>query len=1010
MKYINYFKKEEWRLILLVGGGYFINLYLLRGQNALGPEIAKAFWEHIDSEDAVKFQNSYLIFNALGLLVGTFIYGFYADKKSRIKTLSWSIFLHLVACIITLIVVSANFPENQTESGVKRVMSDLISRIFYVWRFFTGVIFAGSFGVGMTIIIETLPRSKRIWGSAWITALGMLGVVVYVLLAWYFGSPGSPQYTINITMGVGLVMSFILLTFQWHYQPSLLQKEFRYKTVNQGILKFWFSFFSNQVQWKNLLLLALIYLPIQFGINFIIPKLSLISSVDNPSSTPSIDINIAYLCYYLAFFVSVFLAAWIYDKVQRSSIVIFLGLVFQAIAIVVSLNLIPIFIPFQVKCLFLGLSGGVWWLVTLIAIENYGAMHRASAGVFVSNLSRVGIVLLAFGTNLKTDTNLKTGDDSEIRTATLLIVITIVGIAFIAALFVPKKFSPRISNNIANDLLTKKTILDIRTAQDQFLNTTKNIKTYLQGCTQALQESIFDHFNSLRFVFFCIEDNSTKGFNILRGNCEKDESLFDNPKESPSLLESEYIRDLSTQLLNAGKSFSFTNEILRSDVPGLLIYQARIPFGIKFLAFFIKENDLPEGYKIFNLDKISLSMKQMKRFHETKPFDENNSNILEQLSEMSQSVPEEALIKIFDRKIGMEEMMQLKFAVLLHKLDAFQYKRGYFNYYVAPRYKEANGIASLTTNFPASRDQLHRLADIVTLVMTSIYVLKAKDTTFQDVVDQSMHNQNSILSAIHYNLDRIEYAKDKEILAYQLGLVRFNFDNIYETNQLFYALVKADYKYENIDAIKNPKVKQCLNTTKGKALSEIIKTRLKIIEDALENVFLKEGQYENEENQYRLYIEEKLIPSVQANMSNVYIDCVQMALHVILNDILTNAVRYNTHELEISITIGNTKMDDLPDVFSGKQEGFLAKDYKTLAITNNGRLLEVYYNTMLGMMIDDETIRTSSRSLGISTILRILQYNGLGKSGKQWYFTPKKNCYKDDKTTVFLLIPNDDFA
>src|SRR4030066_391278 len=76
-----------------------------------------------------------------GMLLGGILWGVLGDKKGRVKILFGSIFLYSIANI-------ANGFVNSVEG-------------YAVWRFIAGIGLAGELGAGITLVLESLPKSMR---------------------------------------------------------------------------------------------------------------------------------------------------------------------------------------------------------------------------------------------------------------------------------------------------------------------------------------------------------------------------------------------------------------------------------------------------------------------------------------------------------------------------------------------------------------------------------------------------------------------------------------------------------------------------------------------------------------------------------------------------------------------------------------------------------------------------------------------------------------------------------
>jgi MFS family permease/signal transduction histidine kinase len=979
MRHPEYFTKKEWGLVLIVGFSYFLNLYLLRGQNAMAADIPMP--DSTSDSEAQKFQNFYLISNALGLACGTIIYGFFADKKSRIDVFMLSGLCHLTVCALTFFFIN-----------IKAFWA------IYAWRFITGILLAGGFGIGITIIVEALPRPKRLWGSALVTAIGMLGICLYAVIAINKGFGFSDVLTVTTVTGAAL--SLLLLALQWKSLKPLLKKEQDSIEANTDLnaKKFFRSFFSSQMQWKSLLLLGLVCLPIQFCINFLIPNFSTIDSD---------TINWAYLVYYAAFFISVLVFARACDTIQRSSIIVFFGLFLQIAGILLAINpgsYIPD-LPYWADCILLGLSGGVWWIITLIAVENTGTAHRASSGIFVSNFSRIIIVLLASGTKLKL------GDDSN---DALLLTLTLAGSAFVAALFLPKTFAPRLKENNNTDLMPQKVIENIRGAQ-KTLYENKDIEKYLNRCAEEFKHSIFESFNTLYFAFYTIIDKNKGIITISRGKPISDEQLERSNTSSGSEHDRNRvwndIRDTTMLLMNHGKCLSFTNQILgtkkRDHISGILLYQAPNRF-VKSMG----KRSLPEGYISFDLGSIVVKNNEMNSFWEIRK-SEKLENIVKHLDDIAKTAFVDSDVKslLLDLGLGDGELCNLQRALLLRKMEASKSKRGYFAYFVAPFYTEQNGIAFLITSFPAGMEHLRRLTDAVAFVMSGIVELKVKDDTYQKLFSQTMHNNNTNLNAIEESLARVENAflkHDQGLFEHQMAITRLHFENTQKVSNLFKTLEKINFQKANKPAGTSLSMNKEVIEIEPVKLSALILERLETMCYAINAVIHQKSRREST----RKYIESIVAPQMQRNVGDRQINAVKAAVQVIIHDILSNAIRYNDDEPELIIDFYETKAEDLPEKFA---ETINAGEYFTLSVSNKFDLSEKDYHVLLG---EDATGESSSETgtastqmqWGVSTIRQLLRYDGLGESGKKWYYLPKRNCFATSRTTILLLLPKSDFT
>lgn len=99
----------------------------------------------------------------IGMLVGGVIFGYWADKKGRIKIFTYTIFIFAIA---TLLMAFA------------RSIGEI-----YILRFVVGLGAGGEYGIGMALVAEAFPKERRGQMSSWITVGGQMGTLIAALIA-----------------------------------------------------------------------------------------------------------------------------------------------------------------------------------------------------------------------------------------------------------------------------------------------------------------------------------------------------------------------------------------------------------------------------------------------------------------------------------------------------------------------------------------------------------------------------------------------------------------------------------------------------------------------------------------------------------------------------------------------------------------------------------------------------------------------------------------------------------
>ncbi len=99
----------------------------------------------------------------IGMLLGGVLFGYMADRHGRIKTFTYTIFIFAIATLLMA------FAHSITE--------------IYVLRFIVGLGAGGEYGIGMALVAEVFPKSRRGQMSSWITVGGQMGTLLAAIIA-----------------------------------------------------------------------------------------------------------------------------------------------------------------------------------------------------------------------------------------------------------------------------------------------------------------------------------------------------------------------------------------------------------------------------------------------------------------------------------------------------------------------------------------------------------------------------------------------------------------------------------------------------------------------------------------------------------------------------------------------------------------------------------------------------------------------------------------------------------
>jgi MFS family permease len=160
------------RLVVVASLGYFVDIYDLVLFNVIKKESLDALGLGGVSYESNEI--SLFNFQMIGMLVGGILWGILGDKKGRLSVLFGSIILYSLANIANAFVTS--MPA------------------YSVIRFLAGIGLAGELGAGITLVVETMTKETRGYGTMIIVTFGALGAVFASLI----GKEGTFRMAVGI--------------------------------------------------------------------------------------------------------------------------------------------------------------------------------------------------------------------------------------------------------------------------------------------------------------------------------------------------------------------------------------------------------------------------------------------------------------------------------------------------------------------------------------------------------------------------------------------------------------------------------------------------------------------------------------------------------------------------------------------------------------------------------------------------------------------------------------------
>ncbi len=346
--------------VIISAIGYFVDIYDLIIYNVVKKK-SLADLGYIG--DAFKDQEI-LLFNLqmTGMLLGGLIWGILGDKKGRASVLFGSILMYSLANIANAFVPNIE--------------------LYGLCRFIAGVGLAGELGAGITLVLESMDKENRGYGTMIIVTLGALGAVV---------ASAVGQFDWKIAYIFGGIMGLLILLLRVTSLESGMFKNMKEKAVNQGNL---LMLFSNRDRFFRYLGCIVIGLPVWFVIGILIALSDRFTyHIGITDGTISIASCVMYA--YLGLSFGDLLSGIFSQMFRNRKKVIYGYLVANFFLIVTYLFVRDITMTqFYIMCFLLGAATGYWALFVTIAAEQFGTNLRSTVANTVPNFVRGAVVLI----------------------------------------------------------------------------------------------------------------------------------------------------------------------------------------------------------------------------------------------------------------------------------------------------------------------------------------------------------------------------------------------------------------------------------------------------------------------------------------------------------------------------------------------------------------------------------------------------------------------------------------
>lgn len=416
-------KKNIYLLVTVAALGYFVDLYDL----VLFNVIKKTSLEALNLAGTNYEANEMFLFNWQmgGMLLGGILWGILGDKKGRLAVLFGSILLYSTANIANAFVGEGDLTT------------------YALIRLLAGIGLAGELGAGITLVVETMDKETRGYGTMIIVTFGALGAVFASIIgkkgAWFAMHTnnliGTHLVDWQMAYIIGGLLGLFLLLLRVGTMESDMFKSVHEKKISKGNF---FSIFKTKHSTIKYFSCILIGLPIWYIIGILTSysvgigkELGIIGIVTGEA------IMYTYIGLSFGDLISGLLSQIF--KTRKKIVVAYL----IASCVLILLFLFPVNTSlnwFYFLCFLLGTATGYWALFVTIAAEQFGTNIRSTVTNTVPNFVRGAVIPISILYKWLCPTIV----DTKVASALIVGVICIVP-AFIAILSVKETYGKELN-------------------------------------------------------------------------------------------------------------------------------------------------------------------------------------------------------------------------------------------------------------------------------------------------------------------------------------------------------------------------------------------------------------------------------------------------------------------------------------------------------------------------------------------------------------------------------------
>ena len=297
-----------------------------------------------------------------GMLLGGIFWGVLGDKKGRRSVLFGSILVYSLA----------------------NLCNGLVSSLpaYAIARFVAGFGLAGELGLGITLVVEALPKTIRGYGTTLVATMGLLGALMAYGVVQVFSWRAS--YIIGGCLGL------VLMTLRFRVFESGMFIALKDTNVKRGDI---LMLFNNRERLLRYITSIVIGMPIWFITGIVI---TFSPEIGRAMGLHTVDAGKAVmLCFssqVLGNIVCGFLSQY-WQSRKRVILFCMIGsLVFSSVLLQVTIPGIQVF---YIICACLGFFCGYWTIFITVAAELFGSNLRATVATTVPNFVRATVIPLS---------------------------------------------------------------------------------------------------------------------------------------------------------------------------------------------------------------------------------------------------------------------------------------------------------------------------------------------------------------------------------------------------------------------------------------------------------------------------------------------------------------------------------------------------------------------------------------------------------------------------------------